>query len=145
MIPQRLLNKVEFEPTTGCWLWIGHIMKNGYGQAWWDGKVTSAHRAMYQADREVSLDRATVVDHLCRTPRCVNPFHLQAVTNHENLMRGIPGEWSRRTHCKNGHPWTPETTYKNPGNRSRVCTICRDEYNAEYMPRYYREITCARS
>jgi hypothetical protein len=29
------------------------------------------------------------------------------------------------THCANGHPWTPETTYVWPGNNSKRCKTCR--------------------
>ncbi len=46
------------------------------------------------------------VDHLCRTPACINPAHMELVTNGENVLRGVcPAALNaRKTHCKRGHP-----------------------------------------
>lgn len=35
--------------------------------------------------------------------------------------------------CKNGHPWTPETTYR--GKIHRYCRKCRTEYMRAYRAR----------
>lgn len=34
------------------------------------------------------IPEGLVIDHLCRRPRCINPAHLEAVTNEENVRRG---------------------------------------------------------
>lgn len=64
-----------------CWLWTGHLHK-GYGRF---GQVL-AHRWAYEhliAPIPVSL----TIDHLCFTPTCVNPWHLEPVPQTENTRR----------------------------------------------------------
>jgi len=38
----------------------------------------------------------------------------------------------KRTHCKNGHEWTPENTRTEKGSK-RVCRACKRERKAKYM------------
>lgn len=70
-----------------------------------------------------------VIDHLCRNGKCINPRHLEAVPNVVNIMRGMgdPAKNARKTHCKNGHEFTPENTRQRVGKR--VCKTCSSEYN----------------
>jgi hypothetical protein len=67
------------------------------------------------------------IDHLCRRPLCCNPLHLEAVTMRENLMRGNgwSGRNARKTHCPQGHPYSPENTSVRDG--SRHCRTCHRE------------------
>lgn len=69
-----------------------------------------------------------VIDHLCATPACVNPAHLEPVTQAENVKRGRAGDIERaRTHCPKGHPYDKANTYVSPaGHRKcRACTNAR--------------------
>jgi len=49
---------------------------------------------------------------------------------------GQPPSPRRRTHCAQGHEWTPENTriyvYPRNGKRQRVCITCVNERNARY-------------
>ncbi len=36
---------------------------------------------------------------------------------------------TKKTHCKNGHEFTPENTYRR-SNGVRVCQTCRNQWNA---------------
>lgn len=108
-----------------CWLWTGAQFKKGYGQFPNDGRSVSAHRWAYER-LEGPIPEGLVIDHLCRVPACVNPAHLEPVTQWENTMRGR-SESSRhaaQTHCVNGHEFTPENTYMRKDRYGRCCKAC---------------------
>ncbi len=75
----------------GCWIWNGHIKASGYpGNAYGN---TQAHRAMFIKARG-PIPNGMHLDHLCRTPSCVNPSHLEIVTPAENLRRAPTSRYS---------------------------------------------------
>lgn len=86
-LPARFWAQVETRPS-GCAVWTGYTIWNGYGLMMLDGKTTTVHRIAYQARHGVTLRRDQLVDHLCRNRLCVNVAHLEVVTNRENCVRG---------------------------------------------------------
>jgi hypothetical protein len=134
----RFWKKVIPEPMSGCWLWTGCVTQAGYGQFHWNGRVSTAHRFAYEYFVGPIPD-GLHIDHLCRNPFCVNPRHIEPVTVAENLDRGIQGQIKRRTHCKRGHPMTPDNWYINKGNGSKTCRTCHEAYMRPYLQRYYQE------
>lgn len=109
---------------TGCWIWTRNCV-SGYGR--WPFRDeffgSTAHRAVYQIFNG-PVDPEWHVDHLCRVTLCVNPAHLEAVTERENILRGVSQSAinARKTACKNGHPFTPENTGRDRnGRRCRAC------------------------
>jgi len=81
------------EPNSGCWLWNGSMTNNGYGLASVGGSPGKArnivaHRAVWFIMRGDVPD-GLVLDHLCRNRGCVNPDHLEIVTQKENVARGV--------------------------------------------------------
>lgn len=72
------------EPMSGCFLWLGAVFKNGYGQAYADGKNSYAHRVSWEFYRGPIPDGLHVL-HRCDTPSCVNPDHLFLGTHQENM------------------------------------------------------------
>lgn len=108
-IEDRLFEKVHFEPNSGCWLWVGADNGAGYGTMT-SGHSTRAyaHRVSYELARGPIPD-GMHLDHLCRIRCCVNPDHLEPVTNAENARRGLAGH-----HMKNGGAKVGEL---HPGHR----------------------------
>ena len=71
----------------GCWVWTGAMFATtGYGAIRVDGRTTVAHRVSYEAYVEPIPD-GLHIDHLCRNRRCVNPAHLEPVTQAINNQR----------------------------------------------------------
>jgi hypothetical protein len=73
---------------TPCWLWI-HARVKGYGvHNRGRGRLgTRAHRLAYVQFRG-PIPTGMVLDHLCWQRACVNPWHLEIVSNAENSRRG---------------------------------------------------------
>lgn len=118
---------------SGCWVWQRGSFRGGYGQ-FWDPSVRrskGAHRYSYELAHG-AIAEGMVLDHLCRNPPCVNPAHLEPVTQLENSRRGIAGRVSKErnariTHCPQGHAYDEENTFRSPSERwpARRCRICR--------------------
>jgi len=73
---------------TPCWIWQGAPDANGYGRYWSGPGSTLAARRMYLKHRG-PIAPGLMPDHLCRIRICVNPDHLEIVTNAENQQRGL--------------------------------------------------------
>lgn len=73
--------------TNGCWVWQLCKLPLGYGVLTFQGKKWRAHRFYYEKYKG-KIPEGLFLDHLCSNPSCVNPEHLEAVTNKENLHRG---------------------------------------------------------
>jgi hypothetical protein len=129
-IKSRLFDRVERIPESGCWIWMGYIAKNGYGQIGIGYKLDLTHRVSYVLHKG-EIPKGLVIDHLCDVRCCINPDHLEAVTNGENISRtykrGKKTHWRKQqTHCKRGHEFTEENTRKSNGRRHcRECSRMR--------------------
>lgn len=118
LLPERFWAKVR--PAHGtCWEWTGSRTKDGYGRFHWNGRLVQAHRLAYETLIETIQPPELKSDHLCRNPSCVNPLHIEPVTNAENCRRG---KLLNRETCRKGlHPWAPP--FEMVGDR-RTCLTC---------------------
>jgi len=106
------------DKTDTCWLWK-KPGTDGYGRFYMNGDFHQAHRVSYGWEHgEVPVH--LVVDHLCRTPTCVRPSHLEPVTNGENMRRAVRKPRSR---VPSVEP-SPDKPKHKTGSRPRYCTAC---------------------
>jgi len=111
------LSRYEVD-AAGCWNFTGPRLPRGYGRA---GSHGYAHRYFYEV-HVGPIPVGLVIDHLCRNHSCVNPDHLEPVTQRENIRRGTAptARHMASTACPNGHPYTSS-------GGARVCKTCRRE------------------
>lgn len=72
--------------STPCW-----VFSNGgerYGRIRRNNRQYPAHRFMYE-QMVGPIPQGLTLDHLCRNKRCINPDHLEAVTQTENTRRAM--------------------------------------------------------
>lgn len=85
---ERLARTKVTRDSTGCWIWQGAKTKEGYGTIGIivDGRRTntSVHRLFYAAYVD-DIPRGESVHHRCGTRACVNPEHLEPISQRENM------------------------------------------------------------
>jgi hypothetical protein len=117
------------EPNSGCWLWLGYSSNGRYGHIKSKGKRIPAARFSFELYRG-PIPPGFVLDHLCKTTFCVNPAHLEPVTQLENMRRSTP---ALKQVCIHGHPYVDgfEYYYRQDGGgiRYRRCLTC---YRLQY-------------
>ncbi|MGD9210725.1 MAG: HNH endonuclease [Desulfobacteraceae bacterium] len=80
---KRLIEGIEVDPKTGCWLWQNYTNKRGYGQIWYGGKARLVHRISY-AIFVGPIEEELTIHHNCFVPNCCNPDHLELKSHEEN-------------------------------------------------------------
>lgn len=137
---QRLMDSVDLAGDSwedDCWEWQRYI-SNGYGRLGVGTKQYYAHRLswVWSTGEEIGHNedgKRLVIDHLCRNKKCVNPNHLEPVTDRENTwVRGEMVVAGREmTHCRKGHPFNDENTYhhERDGGARRSCRTCINQAN----------------
>jgi hypothetical protein len=130
LVPESLWRRTSVSET-GCWLREVGLKPKGYSSFKYQGKSHRAHRLTYSL-LVGPIPEGLVLDHLCRVRNCVNPDHLEPVTQKVNVSRGRAGQPQlARTHCPHGHPYSGSnlSIHKKGGRR---CKECARLYATEY-------------
>lgn len=107
-----------------CWVWTGAISSTGYGaigRGRRDEGIDTAHRVSYELFIG-PVPEGMHIDHTCNVRSCVNPLHLEAVTQAEN---------NRRIAAR-GRDCGPAQAIRDEIVRRRLAGEPRDELAAEY-------------
>ena len=126
----------KVDKTDSCWNWMGYKNK-GYGRFRLDKNLVLSHRFAYELVKG-KIPTNKQIDHLCKNPSCVNPEHLEAVTQQENMRRSfcISTINAKKTHCPKGHELKGDNLTNYPLRRGyRECKICTKKYMKEYYER----------
>lgn len=120
-----MLSRTAENPVTGCHIYFGVKSSNGYGSIKADGRTVSTHRLSYEMARG-GVPEGLVIDHLCWNRACVNPDHMEAVTQKVNLRRGFSAQSdnAKKTHCVRGHPFSGDNLHIDKRG-SRICRECK--------------------
>jgi len=112
----------------GCLVWQG-ATDRGYGRILVDNLSRRVHRVMWELSIG-PIPSGLTIDHLCRNRACADVLHMEVVTIGVNVRRAVPfrpkavAPEARKTHCRNGHEYTSETTTFRPDG-TRRCRTCR--------------------
>ena len=113
------VKQVSAEPLASCWEWQS-TLTFGYGYFSVKSRNIRAHRWAYEF-MVAEIPPGLFLDHLCENRRCVNPWHLEPVTNQVNIQRHHdrhPVEY-----CKRGLHRLADDDYRRP-NGLRRCLPC---------------------
>ncbi len=132
VVSQRFWSKVDIVAPNACWNWKATKHAKGYGHIRVGNMIAKAHRIAYELTNG-KIPKGLTIDHLCQNTSCVNPKHLEAVTNRENILRGnnLCARNARMTHCKNGHEFTEKNT-RLETTGSRRCRTCLQARERQY-------------
>jgi len=134
-LPSRWQRRITVD-SNGCWIWNGTRDTKDYGAIYSGCKRrVPAHRVIY-VFLMGPIPEGKLLDHLCRVHPCVNPAHLEPVSNKENVLRGISfaAVNAQKSHCSNGHEFTDGNTYRRTDG-TRDCRICRSTKKKEQNER----------
>jgi len=126
--PEAARFESKISRTEGCWLWNGTVGANGYGyfHVKRDGRWVQMLAHRYSFEHHIGpIEAGATLDHLCMTPRCVKPQHLDPCPTGENTRRSphtLTGRNIRKTHCPQGHPYAGTNLFLDQGKRK--CRTC---------------------
>ena len=121
-----------------CLVWEGALTRQSYGRVLLKkGTVVYVHRVAWVASNGRDVPEGLTIDHLCRERRCVNPLHLEAVTQRVNVLRGgtLAASNKAKTECPRGHLLQRDNVEISPrGERScRQCRIDRGRRKSQLI------------
>lgn len=129
--------RIEMIPESGCWIWLSYVDVHGYGVSsvprrfHAPGNKGYAHRLFYESMR-APIPPGMVLHHTCRVRCCVNPDHMQPMTNVENVLEPQSVSNSAINAAK---PNCPKCGGEYSVNQygARTCDPCRRAHARQYQ------------
>jgi hypothetical protein len=126
---ERIENRTIITPgpmPTDCHICHLATSDTGYVHLKVNGRTVSAHRTTYEHVNG-PIPPGLMIDHLCRQRNCVNPEHMEAVTNRTNVLRGqSPIAIAVRTNkCIRNHDMTDAYIAPTGHRQCRTCNRIR--------------------
>ena len=95
---ERFTALVQPKPNTGCWLWVGAMSPNGYGQIWNGERVVPAHRFSYtlgisQAEEGIVSGPWMEPDKRCESRTGGGRYQCQRMAGHRGPHLNGGTEW----------------------------------------------------
>lgn len=128
----RFNRKVE-RSEQGCWLWVGALRPNGYGNFFLGNKTTCAHRAAWTLANGQIPDGLQVL-HRCDVPNCVNPSHLFLGTQKDN-MQDMIAKGRQGSHARHGEANPMYGKRHSEKTRAMISAVHRGIHAREKHPR----------
>ena len=131
-LKERFWQGVDRRGLDECWVWQRSTNPQGYGLIRvGERKKVGVHRLSYEI-HVGPIPEGMVVDHLCRNRACVNPYHLEVVTNRVNVLRGLgaSAQHARKTQCPQGHEYDATNSVG-----ARICRQCKKEQHRAWHQR----------
>ena len=107
----------------GYWEWIGSKYRDGYGQCTKFYASKAAHVVVYE-ELVGKIPDGMRLDHLCRNRACINPSHLEPVTNAVNVQRGDSAKLSEEDVIAIHAAYANGRDRRNLAIAYKVSTVC---------------------